>query len=74
MLGIANPIASAVIHKHDVHVVSRRAGLAEMTRIGRRGLPRSCTAEHTLENGQTLVVGNDLFQADGGDMQLRATR
>ena len=52
--------------------MGRRTGFAEVAREGRRGLACSCTAEHTLEDGQTVVVGDDLLQADGGDVQFGA--
>ena len=53
--------------------MGRGAGLAEMARIRCRWLTSSCTTEHALENGKTLVVGNDLFQPDGGNVQFRTT-
>ena len=74
VLGVGNPLRSAVVDQHDVHVVGRRTGLAEVARKRRRGLTRTCSAEHALEDGQTLVVGNDFLQADGGDVQARTRR
>ena len=74
MLWIGNPLTSAVVHQYDVHMMSRGTGLAEMRCIGRGWLPRTSTTEHALEDGKTLVVGDDFFQSDGGDVQLRTTR
>ena len=52
--------------------ISYYAGLAEVAGIGRGGLSRAGTAEHTLEHGEAVVVRDDLLQTDGGDVELRA--
>ena len=70
MLRIADPLTAPVVNQYDVHGMSRRAGLAEVTRIGCGRLTGSCTAEHTLEDCQTIVIRDDLLQSDGGDVQF----
>ena len=71
VLGVGNPIRSAVVDEHDVHRLGRRTGLAEMGGEGGCRLTRAGAAEHPLEHGEALVVGDDLLQTDGGDMQFR---
>ena len=55
-----------------MHVVGRWTSFAEVAGVGRGGLTRTCTTKHALEDCQTLIVGDDLFQTDGGNVQLRA--
>ena len=38
--------------------------------VGGRGLSRASTAEHALEDGQTIVVRDNLLQSDRGDVQF----
>ena len=71
MVGISNPVAPAVIHQHDMHVLCGRTRLTEMRSERGCRLTRTCPAEHTLEDRQTVVVGNHLLQADGNNMQFR---
>ena len=50
-------------------MVGRGTSLAEVRRVGRRGLSCAGTAQHALEDSQTLIVRDNLFQSDGGDVQ-----
>ena len=72
MLGVANPLGAAVVDEDDVHGLGRGARLAEVGGVGGGGLSGAGTAEHALEHGQAVVVGDDLLQADGGNVELRA--
>ena len=71
MLGVGNPLASSVVYQYNVHVVSCWTCLAEVAGICCRGLARTGAAKHTLEDGQTLVVGDNLFQTNGGNVEAR---
>ena len=70
VLRVANPLGAAVVDEDDVHLVSCRTSFTEVAGVGGCGLTRAGSAEHALEDGQALVVGDDLLQSDGGDVQL----
>ena len=72
VLWIADPLRAAVIHQNDVHRMGCRTSLAEVRGKGCRRLSCASSAEHALEHGQTVVVGDDLLQTDGCDVQLGA--
>ncbi len=69
VLDVTEDAAASVIDEDDVHL-SPWTCLAEVRRIDRGGLACSMTSEETLEDSHCLVVGNDLLQANGNDVQL----
>ena len=71
VLRIAYPLTATVVHEDDVHFLCRWTGFAEVRSVGGRGLSRSGTAQHALEDGQALVVRDDFLQTDGRNVQLR---
>ena len=73
MLRVAYPLAATIVHKDDMHRIRSWSGLAEMRGESGCRLTCACSAEHALEDGQTVVVGDDFLQSDGGDVKLRTT-
>ena len=71
VLWVAYPLAAPVIYQYDVHLVGSGTCLAEMTCKRGGGLTCARTAEHALEHGQAVVVGDDLLQTDGGNVEFR---
>ena len=69
VLDVTEDAAASVIDEDDVHL-SPWTCLAEVRRIDRGGLACAMASEKTLEDAHCLVVGNDLLQADGNDVQF----
>ena len=69
---VADPLTASVIYEDDVHRVRCRTSLTEMRSVSRGRLTCTSATKHALEDGQTVVVGDDLLQTDGCYMQFQA--
>ena len=70
VLRVGDSIAAPVVKQHHVHL-SPRAGLPEMRGEAGRWLACATAAEQPLEDGERVVVGDELLYTHGHDVELR---